>query len=465
MKSLLLISRCPPYPLYLGDRLIVYHLARELSQRGWAIDLLAFSSRLEDLGERPHYADYFRRVELIPEPRRTQVSYLWRLLNPSARWPRRIDETWSPEMWQAIATRLAETQYDAIHLFGGIQVYEYRHLIGERPAIIAPYESYSLYLRRMVERSYQRSAVSGQRKKSDEYRVMSNDGLRVDPAVTNAPNSGKREKLRSESFQTTSEKNQLITHHLSLISHYSSLITSFSLRVQYRIARTFESWIFSPYRRVVVVSPPDRDELRAINPALNVEVIPNGIDLDYFQPQSEARESGRLLFVGNYEYAPNVDAGMRLATEILPQVQKRFPEAKLWLVGNAPPPELTALQGDSVEVTGRVPDVRPHYARASVFVSALRLGAGIKNKVLEALAMGCPVVATPLSADGIEVESGRDVLIAEGGELVEAIVRLLGDDDLRATLAANGRALIEARYTWGRVAEMYENLYTSNISE
>jgi glycosyltransferase involved in cell wall biosynthesis len=140
-------------------------------------------------------------------------------------------------------------------------------------------------------------------------------------------------------------------------------------------------------------------------------------------------------------------------------VQAQIPNAKLWLVGNAPPPELLALASESIKVTGRVPDVRPYLARASAFVSPLRLGAGIKNKVLEALAMGCPVVATPISLDGIAVSDGQDAIRTDGAEMVEAIVRLLEDEDLRTTLSINGRKLIEARYSWDHIAQQYEDLY------
>lgn len=235
--------------------------------------------------------------------------------------------------------------------------------------------------------------------------------------------------------------------------------------LNYRAARAYERFMFTPYRRTVVVSEADRDELRGINPSLNIDVIPNGVDLRYFTPDNrETREPYTLLFTGNYEYAPNVDAALRLAREVLPAVQARIPEARLWLVGNAPPPELLALANDSITVTGRVPDVRPYLARASVFVSALCFGAGIKNKVLEALAMGCPVIATPLSIDGIEARDGQEVVIAGLDALPETVIRLLNDALLRQMLSANGRALIESRYSWARVAEMYERLYQA-VSE
>lgn len=389
---ILLISRCPPYPLYLGDRLIVYHLAEELEGRRHKIDLLAFAQRPGDWGEQRHYDTRFEHVELIREPKRTPVAYLQRAL---LRFPHRAEDSWSPEMWQAIDRRIASTRYDVVHLFGGVQVYEFYHALRGLPAVITPYESYSLYLRRLV-----------------------GEGFNPSPAK---------------------------------LADY----------IQLQLARRFESWMFSPYRRTVVVSQRDKDELLSINPALNIDVIPNGIDLYYFRQARVRRKALALLFVGNYEYPPNVDAALRLATEILPLVQKRVPGVKLWLVGNAPPPEVLALAGDSIKVTGRVPDVRPYLARAAAFVCPLRLGAGIKNKVLEALAVGCPVIATRLSVDGIDVRHGHDVLIVEDDNIsiAQAVVTLMQDKTLQNRLVDHGRALIERQYSWTRVGELYEALY------
>jgi glycosyltransferase involved in cell wall biosynthesis len=276
-----------------------------------------------------------------------------------------------------------------VHLFGGIQVYEFKNALGDIPTIITPYESYSLYLKRAIE---------------------------------------------------------------------AASVTQWTNRARRILTRQFEGFMFQPYGRTVVVSEQDRDELLGINPALKIDVIPNGVDVYEFRPRPTQRIPA-LLFVGNYEYAPNVDAAMRLATEIFPQVQKQIPAVRLWLVGNAPTAQMQALVSDTIRVTGRVPDVRPYLARAGAFVSPLRLGAGIKNKVLEALAMGCPVVATPLSLDGIAVTNGHDALVADGEAMVEAIVRVLQDDSLRKQLSVNGRKMIETRYSWNRVAEMYLKLY------
>lgn len=414
---ILLIARCPPYPLYLGDRLIIYHLAEELEARGHTIDLLAYANRPEDWHEQDNYDYRFGEVQLFAEPKRSQLDYLRRMLIPAMRWPERAEQSWSPEMWRAIQARLKTAAYDVVHVFGGIQVYEFYQALGDVPALITPYESYSLYLRRVVEALTPRPPLphgEGEKKMPSATKK----GLRPSPTMMQ----------------------QVIT------------------QVQLRIARQFESWMFTPYRRAVVVSERDRDELLMLNPRLKVEVIPNGVDTYEFRPRPTRRVPA-LLFVGNYEYAPNVDAALRLVHEILPEVRKHLPDVRLWLVGNAPPPALKALASAHIRVTGRVPDVRPYLARAGAFVSPLRLGAGIKNKVLEALAMGCPVVGTPLSMDGIHVRHGQDAMIVEGAAMIDTIVQVLEDGELQQTLSSNGRKLIEAQYSWDSVGGRYEQLY------
>lgn len=387
--NILIISRCAPWPLHLGDRLILYHLIFELEARKHSIDLLAFTdNRAADEAQVSHYDAYIDHLEFIDEPKRAPTDYLLRLANRKPRFPDSADDSWSPAMWRAIERQLAEKHYDAIQLFGGIQVYEFAGALAGRPAIITPYESFSLYLRRAFQH-------------------------RFNPLTW----------------------------------------------ARWQVARGFERWMFTPYAQTVVVAEPDRHELHDLNPALPLTVIPNGIDEYEFKPRPTPRENVVLLFTGNYEYLPNVDAALKLAHEIFPQVREVHPEARLWLVGNAPPPELQALNSEAIHVTGRVPDVKPYLARATVFVCPLRLGAGIKNKVLEAMAMGCPVVATPLSLDGIEARPGEDVLSVPYNQLTGTVLRLLNDAALRERLSANGAALVRDRYTWARVAEAYEGLY------
>ena len=392
MPRVLLISRCPPWPLHLGDRLIIWHLARELAQRGYTIDLLAFANRPGDYEEIERYRAHFGDIALIDEPLRSPLTLLRRLLLPQTRFPQHADHARSPAMWRAIARRIAAQQYACAHFFGGVQVYEYHEAVGALPALITPYESYSLYLRRELE------AQAG-------------------PAP--------------------------------------------GVRARHFLARRYESWMFTPFLRRVVVAERDRAELRSINPALDWEVIPNGVDLEYFRPLSGPRETATLLFTGNFAYQPNEEAALYLARELLPTLQQQIPEAQLWLVGDAPSAAMRALAGEHILVSGRVPDLRPWLARATLFVSPLRLGAGIKNKVLEALASGCPLAATPLSVDGIAVISGQHALLAERSELPAALRTLLGDAALRQRLARAGRELVEVQYSWQQVAGRYAALYES----
>lgn len=390
MKRLLLISRCPPYPIHLGDRLIIWHLARELARRGYAIDLIAFAQRASDWDEIDAYRAHFQQVTLLEEPARTPLMYLRRALLRHERYPQDADQAWAGNLWQAVAQHLAAQSYDVVHVFGGVQVYEIAPLLADQAALITPYESFSLYLQRLLQQE-------------------------------------------------------------GGVTHW----------VNYRMARHYESWLYDRYSDIVVLTEIDKAELLRLNPALTVHVIPNGIDLDYFTggPDIDARDPATLLFIGNYDYPPNVDAAQFLAYDVMPIVREALPSARLQLVGNAPPPALQTLNLKHIEVTGRVPDVRPYLAQATAFAAPLRVGAGLKNKVLEALAMHIPTVATPISVDGIDVTHDESVLVASPALFAGAAVRLLRDRLLQRKLARNGRAIIEARYSWERVADQYEALY------
>ena len=397
--EILLISRCPPFPLYHGDRLIPYHLARELAARQHQIDLVAFYQQPEDIADVPRYERLFRSVQLVPEPKRGLREYVRRMRKPEARFPRRAEESWSPEMWQTVEEMLQTRIYTVAHLFGGVQVYEYLHLVRHLPNVIVPYESYSLWLERAVQEEPHRLA-----RWNKQFRL--------------------------------------------------------------RMARNYESWMFDQYDRAVVLTDRDARTLRALNPSIPVVVIPNGVDVDYFTPTGYEPNEPTLLFVGNYNYAPNLDAALRLVRDIFPRVRRHVPTARLYLVGGNPPPELRAYASDAVIVTGRVPDLRPYFEMALIFVSPLRLGAGIKNKILEAMAMQVPVVATPLSCDGIPVVHGQHVLMGESNsELVKGIFNLLGNPQLRKRLRQRGRQLIEQHFMWARVADRYEELYEQVITE
>ena len=212
-----------------------------------------------------------------------------------------------------------------------------------------------------------------------------------------------------------------------------------ALRLRRLAARSFERRIYCGFDRVVLNAAPDERCLRSFRPDLPTAVIPQGVDLTPSPVGLEHRKGAGLVFVGNFAYRPNIDAARCLVSEILPMVRAHVPTATLALVGAEPPTAVRRLQGDGVEVTGTVPEVLPWLGGARVFVSPLAWGAGMKNKVLEAMAAGTPVVATPVSCDGIDLVDGEHALVATTAPaLAEAVVRVLSDADARRSAGAVG---------------------------
>jgi len=182
-----------------------------------------------------------------------------------------------------------------------------------------------------------------------------------------------------------------------------------------------------------------------------VQVLENGIDLDAYAPAPHTPDAAPMIvFTGQMDYPPNIAAALGFAREAMPLVRARHPQARFAIVGRKPPQALTELDGrDGVLVTGEVPDIRPWLVRADVVVAPLGIARGIQNKILEAMAMARPVVASPQAYEGIDAEPGRDLLVADGCAAQAAAVADLLDDPARGeAIGAAARARVEARYAW-----------------
>ncbi|MEA3038514.1 MAG: hypothetical protein QOE79_1027 [Sphingomonadales bacterium] len=186
---------------------------------------------------------------------------------------------------------------------------------------------------------------------------------------------------------------------------------------------------------------------RAGLPDADIRALTNGVDLDFYRPGAVPAEAPRplIVFAGQMDYAPNVDAASWFARDVLPWV----PGATFAIVGRNPTASLKALASDRVIVTGEVADVRPWLAAADVVTAPLRVARGIQNKVLEAMAAGRPVVASPAAVEGIEAERGRDLVVADGAEAQAQAVRdLLADPARAAAIGASARRRMEEAYRW-----------------
>jgi sugar transferase (PEP-CTERM/EpsH1 system associated) len=182
-----------------------------------------------------------------------------------------------------------------------------------------------------------------------------------------------------------------------------------------------------------------------------VQVLENGIDLEGYRPEPHPQGQAPLIvFTGQMDYPPNIEAAAGFAREAMPMIRARMPDARFAIVGRKPDASLTALAGKhGVEVTGEVADVRPWLVDADVVVAPLRIARGIQNKVLEAMAMGRPVVASPQAFEGIDAEPGRDLVVADGAPAeAEAVCALLADRAQAEAIGTAARARVEARYAW-----------------
>jgi sugar transferase (PEP-CTERM/EpsH1 system associated) len=234
-------------------------------------------------------------------------------------------------------------------------------------------------------------------------------------------------------------------------------------RQQHRRMLRFERRTLSRFDLVLAVSEADRSTFARIYPdAIRqpVHVIPTGVDAEYFSPQGPPSRAGArsMVFTGSMDWLPNEDAMLYFCREVLPLVRAAEPDATLSIVGRTPTPTVQRLaEQRGVTVTGRVADVRPYMEDQAVFVVPLRIGGGTRLKIFEAMAMGKAVVSTTVGAEGLDVEPGTHLLVAdEPRDFADAIVSLFRDIDRRRRLEQAGRALVVHKYDWSAVAGSLE---------
>ncbi len=229
----------------------------------------------------------------------------------------------------------------------------------------------------------------------------------------------------------------------------------------------YQRRIIPQFDESLVCSEADAQTLRRLVPGARISVIPNGVDPGEFSPQPVVCEPHSLVFIGSFTYHPNADAMVSFCRDVLPRIRAAIPEVRLSIVGRRPGPEVKALERlPGVDVTGQVPDVRPYLARAAVVIVPLHAGSGTRLKILEAMAMGKPVVSTSIGAEGLDVCPGHDLEIADGvGSFADTTVALLRDPERRVRIGINARRTVTQQYAWSVVADQLDRLYQSIQSE
>jgi rhamnosyltransferase len=198
-----------------------------------------------------------------------------------------------------------------------------------------------------------------------------------------------------------------------------------------------------------------------------IRVVPNGVDTDWYAPASAQGTRHDVLYVGNFQNLPNVDALEHFVADVWPLIRLRRPGARLSVVGANASDRVRRFDGrDGITVVGEVADLRPVYHGHRVMVAPIRAGSGTRLKILEAFAAGLPVVSTTLGAEGIAYEPGRHLLVADSAvDFAAAVERVLADDDLAVSLARGGLELVRASYDWGRVADRILACYEELLAD
>ena len=234
------------------------------------------------------------------------------------------------------------------------------------------------------------------------------------------------------------------------------------IRSQARAVARYEATSCARFDRCLAVTPVDAAQLRELSPSANIDVLPDGVDTDYFQPDPRyAPEDQRVVTTGDYSWGPTRDGLLFLCREVWPEVRQRRPEARLTIVGrNIPEEVIRGADQKGLDIAGYVEDVRPEILRGTLFIAPTRVGSGIRIKILEAMALGRPVVATTIGAEGIAAADGHDLRIADSHmELAGAIEELLDDRDVREKMAAAALELVRSRYAWDALGDQLANLY------
>ena len=236
------------------------------------------------------------------------------------------------------------------------------------------------------------------------------------------------------------------------------------LHLEWLKMRSFEHRALAMFDHVAAVSDPDAHIMRSWFQVESVSMIANGVDLEFYEKIAPSEQGDHVVFCASMNASVNQDAVMYFVKQVLPMIWEKRPGLRFMIVGSKPPPFITALASDRVIVTGSVEDVRPLLGQAAACVVPLRIAGGSRLKILEAFAAGLSVVSTSIGAEGLDVELGKHLLIADGeAAFADATIRLLEDRSLRQRLTAASRKLVQECYDWKKIVPKVEEAWERTI--
>jgi sugar transferase (PEP-CTERM/EpsH1 system associated) len=468
--NILYLAHRIPYPPNKGDKIRSFHEIKYLSRRH-DIYLACLADDPADLSYAKELESFCKTVDVVSiNPQKQKVKSLFVL--PTEK-PLSVAYFYSKKLQQIIDHRLLTMSYDAIICFSSSMA---EYVFRTKNVLTCERVNVST-LKRSTAALVQNGSniLDGSNRLNDSNRSHTSN-------VSNNSNT----RLIMDFVDVDSDKWQQY-------AQYARWPLSWIYKLEGRRLAAYEKRVADSFHHSIFVSKKEAELFLSQSPGVGtVLTMPNGVDFTYFNPNASnvSNNSGNsndfndsnnsnassnsnisnvkppvLLFTGAMDYYANIDGVVWFSKEIFPHLLKQFPSLTFYIVGRNPTPEVRALENDHIKVTGYVEDIRPFYEMATIYVAPLRIARGIQNKILEAMAMARPVIATSKAFEGIEAVPGCDLLIADSRtEFIEKISLLLEDEQGRQSVATSARRTIEKNYSWEHSVGMLERLICEPVT-
>jgi glycosyltransferase involved in cell wall biosynthesis len=237
------------------------------------------------------------------------------------------------------------------------------------------------------------------------------------------------------------------------------------IKVEQKRVEKYEK-IAEKFHALFICSEVDKKSLIDSGLNIDIRILNNGIDVDYFQSDEIKYEKNRIIFTGNMPYFANYDAAIYFAEKIFPKILKEIPEAEFYIVGQKPPLKVRNLASRNIFVTGFVPDIKAEYVKSAVNVAPMRFGAGTLNKVIESIALGVPVVGTSFAVNGLPKELYKYISVADDEDIfAEHVISILKNSKIREELMCEGKKVIRDMLSWKNVVNGFESYLAGEVSK
>ena len=219
------------------------------------------------------------------------------------------------------------------------------------------------------------------------------------------------------------------------------------VKMEWQRMKRFENLAFEFFNNHIIISSSDRNEIAHINNK-NIEIIPNGIDANYYQ-KIITDKIYDLIFIGNLSYVPNIEAAKFISKKIFPLLQEKVPNIKILISGSNPSKKVLRLSNENIKVTGWVDDIRETYCSGKVFFAPMSLGSGLQNKLLEAMSLGIPCITSNLCNESLGATHMKNIIIGNSVEqYISQILNILSNPELISEIEKNGREFVNKKFSW-----------------